>query len=66
MKRNENQKEKNTDEEKWHARMDEIEAIWQNRMEEGRMEYRENFMQESTDRTTQERVSLNNHVERRN
>ncbi len=38
MKRNEDLKKENDREEKWYARMNAIEAVWQNMMEESRLE----------------------------
>jgi hypothetical protein len=40
MNKNEKQKKENGWEERWHAKMDAIEALWQTRLKENRSDYK--------------------------
>lgn len=54
MKSNENQTKANDKEDKWYARMSELESLWLDRMAETRMEYQDNFNQVTEKRSESE------------
>jgi hypothetical protein len=54
MKSNENQNKENDREDKWHARMNDLESLWLTRMAETRIEYQDNFNQATKKRSESE------------
>lgn len=47
MKRNEKRKKENDGEERWYAKMNELEALWRTMITESRLEYLKSFSQVS-------------------